>query len=111
MKKDVIFVGTSRNDLRDFGEKVAKEIGTELMAIQMGFEPGDWKPMPSIGSNVKEIRTHQENEYRTIYIAKFTEAIYVLHSFEKKSRKTAKKDIDLAKDRLKAVIASRKKKV
>jgi phage-related protein len=55
--------------------------------------------MNSIGAGVKEIRIHQDNEYRILYIAKFSESIYVLHSFIKKTEKTLKKDIDLAKNR------------
>ncbi|MCZ6804572.1 MAG: type II toxin-antitoxin system RelE/ParE family toxin [Proteobacteria bacterium] len=74
----------------------------------MGREPTDWKPMSNIGSSVREIRTHEGNEYRTIYIAKYEEAIYVLHSFVKKSHKTAKKDIALAKIRLKEANKLRK---
>ena len=80
------------------------------MAVQVGSEPADWKPMNDIGSGVKEIRTHEGNEYRTIYIAKFNEAIYVLHSFIKKTRKTSLKDIRIAKERLKEVKKFREKK-
>ena len=56
--------------------------------------------MSTIGPGVREIRIHVDGEFRVIYIAKFEEAIYVLHAFQKKTQKTSKKDIDIAKTRL-----------
>lgn len=106
--KDIYFVGSSRDDIKGFGKPAARAIGYELHRLEIGREPTDWKPMSNIGSSVREIRTHEGNEYRTIYIAKYEEAIYVLHSFVKKSHKTAKKDIELAKIRLKEVNKLRK---
>ena len=106
--KPLIFVGTTREDIRAFGKKVSVAIGTELLAVHMGSEPTDWKPMSTIGAGVKEIRTHEGKEYRTIYVAKFSKAIYVLHSFVKKSRATPKKDIQIAKDRFNYVSQQRK---
>lgn len=55
--------------------------------------------MSSIGLGVKEIRIHAENEYRVIYVAKFAEAVYVLHAFTKRTQQTSKRDIDLATQR------------
>jgi phage-related protein len=55
--------------------------------------------MTGIGQGVKEIRIHQENEYRVLYVAKFKKAVYVLHSFVKKTQQTSKKDLDIAKKR------------
>ena len=109
--KPLIFVGTSQNDIRGFGKNASISIGTELFAVQMGSEPTDWKPIRTIGVGVREIRTHDGKEYRTIYIAKFSEAIYVLHSFVKKSRTTSKKDIQIAKDRLDYVNRMRNKSI
>lgn len=71
------------------------------MAVQMGMDPIDWKPMPSIGAGVKEIRIHENGEFRVVFVARFPEAVYVLHAFQKKTQKTPKKDIDLARQRLK----------
>lgn len=71
------------------------------MAVQMGMDPIDWKPMPSIGAGVKEIRIHESGEFRVVFVARFPEAVYVLHAFQKKTQKTPKKDIDLARQRLK----------
>jgi phage-related protein len=69
----------------------------------LGFEPSDWKPMSSIGSSIREIRIHKDGEFRVIYVTKLHETVYVLHAFQKKTQKTAKKDIDLAKARLKFI--------
>ena len=73
------------------------------MRLQAGFEPIDWKPMQSIGKGVREIRIHARNEYRVIYVAKIKNTIHILHSFEKKTQKTSKLDIDLAKNRYQAL--------
>ena len=66
--------------------------------------------MTSVGSGVREIRVHADGEFRVIYIAVFDEAVYVLHAFQKKTRKTAKTDIDLAKRRFKELMKARKEK-
>lgn len=100
-EKDLSFCGSSRKDIRAFPDSARKQAGLELYSVQMGDMPSDWKPMSSVGSGVKEIRIHEENEYRVLYIAKFKEAIYVLHAFEKKSYQTPDHEIDLAKRRLK----------
>jgi phage-related protein len=63
--------------------------------------PTDWKPMPSVGQGVNEIRIHTRVEHRVIYVAKFEEAVYVLHAFEKRSRQTRDTDLTLARERLK----------
>jgi phage-related protein len=78
--------------------------GFELRAIQSGFEPSDWKPMQrSIGQGVKEIRIHVLGEWRVIYVAKFRDAVYVLHAFQKKTRRTSLHDVNLARHRYKQI--------
>jgi len=62
--------------------------------------PSDWKPMPSVGPGVHEIRIHTEREHRVFYVARFAEAVYVLHACEKRTRRTRHADIELAKARL-----------
>jgi phage-related protein len=57
--------------------------------------------MPSVGPGVVELRLHDDAEHRVFYVAKFAEAVYVLHAFEKKTQKTAQRDIDIGRDRLK----------
>jgi phage-related protein len=63
--------------------------------------------MPSIGAGVMEIRVHAAGEYRVIYVAKYVEAIYVLHAFEKRSQRTRQGDIELARSRFRLVERSR----
>ena len=75
------FMGSSLDDLRNFPDEARRAAGFELRSIQNGLDPGDWKPMQAIGHGVKEIRIHVLGEWRIIYIAKLREAIYVLHSF------------------------------
>lgn len=86
-----------------------RKAGYELYNIQVGVKPDDWKPMPAIGHGVEEIRIHAENEYRVIYIARFEDAVYVLHCFVKKTQKTLERDIFLAKARLKKLLEARRK--
>jgi phage-related protein len=57
------------------------------------------RPSKSIGKGVREIRIHARNEYRVIYVAKIKNTIHILHAFEKKTQKTSKLDINLAKNR------------
>ena len=101
--KPITWLGTSRDDVKAFPEKVRQILGAELMAIQTGYEPSDWKPMSSIGQGVREIRVQYEGQYRVIYVAKFNESIYVLHVFRKKTRRTSRQDIGLARNRLKLI--------
>lgn len=70
--------------------------------------PTDWKPMPTVGTGVAEIRIRGRLEHRIIYIAKFEEAVYVLHAFRKKSQGTSAADLDLARARLKEVEAQQR---
>ena len=105
--KRVKWVGSSRVDIRAFADAARQDAGTQLRRVQNGLEPTDWKPMPTIGVGVKEIRIHTQTENRVIYVAKFAEAIYVLHVFVKKSEKTDKRDIELAKRRFASLINER----
>ncbi len=99
MSKPLEFVGTSREDLRDFPEEARRDAGVQLWAVQDGLSPTDWKPMTSVGSGAMEIRIRKQGAWRVIYVAKFEAAVYVLHAFEKKEQKTRQADIDLAKKR------------
>ena len=106
--KPLVWLGSSREDVRRFPESVRQEAGFELYQVQRGREPSDWKPIPTVGAGVKEIRLHDRNEYRVLYVAKFSDAVYVLHAFVKKTQRTSKTDIDLAKTRFKQLMTVRR---
>jgi phage-related protein len=109
--KDVRFVGSSLDDLKNFPAGARREAGFELSNVQSGLQPSDWKPMSSVGAGASEIRIKDEaGIFRVIYVAKFEEAVYVLHAFEKKTRKTRKTDIALARARYKSLAEERKQK-
>ena len=94
------FLGDSRNRLREFGVNAKQDAGFQLDKVQRGERPDDYKPMPSIGKGVEEIRIWDESgTYRIIYTARLADVIYVLHAFQKKTQATSKRDIDLAKVR------------
>jgi len=95
--KRVTFHGDSLDRLRDFPDDARREAGHELHQVQMGRDPSDWKPMSAIGTGVREIRIRDaDGAYRVVYIASFADAIHVLHAFEKKTQKTARRDLELA---------------
>ncbi len=103
--KPIEFIGNSLEDLRSFPATAKREAGYQLDQVQHGQEPDDWKPMQSIGQGVQEIRIRDDaGAFRVIYIAKFANAVYVLHCFKKKTQKTSKQDIELAKARYKTLI-------
>jgi len=102
------FLGSSLDDLRAFPETARREAGHQLYLVQSGLDPEDWKPMPSVGSGVREVRIRdQSGAFRVIYLATRPEAVYVLHAFQKKTQATAKRDLDLAETRLKELTQSR----
>lgn len=107
--KSVIWIGDSRKRVQGFPDRARARAGFELWAVQQGYDPSDWKPMSSVGPGVQEIRVHADGEYRVIYIARFDEAIYVLHAFEKKTRRTSRLDLDLARHRFHVLISERKR--
>ncbi|GBE45964.1 hypothetical protein BMS3Bbin11_01057 [bacterium BMS3Bbin11] len=105
MMKRISFVGRSLNDLKRFPENAMREAGFQLDKVQRGVEPTDWKPIKTIGVGVGEIRINDEQGiYRVIYVAKYSDTVFVLRAFKKKSQKTAQKDLDIAKQRLKTVM-------
>jgi phage-related protein len=108
--KDVRFVGSSLDDLKQFPAGARREAGFELSNVQAGLQPSDWKPMSTIGAGAVEIRIKDPaGIYRVIYVARYEEAVYVLHAFEKKTQKTRKADIALARARYKALADQRKR--
>jgi phage-related protein len=106
--KLVKWLGNSHESIRDFPSDPRREAGYQLERVQAGKDPADWKPMPSVGLGVKEIRVREGGAFRVIYVARFSEAVYVLHAFQKKASKTPKPDIELARKRFRELIRERK---
>ena len=105
------FVGSSLDDLKHFPAGARREAGFEFSNVQAGLQPSDWKPMNTVGAGAVEIRIKDAAGIcRVIYVARFEEAIYVLHAFQKKTRKTRKADIEMAKARYKASAEQRRHK-
>ncbi len=106
--KPVSFLGSSLDDLRAFPEGARRESGHQLDQVQRGLDPEDWKPTPSVGSGVREVRIRdQAGAFRVIYLATRPEAIYVLHAFQKKTQATTKRDLELAEARLRELTRSK----
>jgi phage-related protein len=98
--KNIKFFAGAMDDLRAFPVTARKEAGYQLGRVQLGLEPKDWKPMDAVGPGVREIRIREaDGAFRVIYVAKFAEAIYVLHCFQKKTQATSKADLDIAAKR------------
>ncbi len=98
--KSIEFRGSSLDDLRAFPLAARREAGYQLDLVQNGQEPDDWKPMNTVGQGVRELRIRDAaGAFRVIYVAKFADAVYVLHCFQKKTEKTSKADVDLAAKR------------
>jgi phage-related protein len=103
--KPVVFAGDSLKRLREFPEDVRHDAGYQLDKVQRGQTPDDCKSMPSIGKGVEEIRLWGDSgTYRVIYMARLRDAVYVLHAFQKKTEATAKRDVDIARQRLAQVM-------
>jgi phage-related protein len=99
------FRGTSKKDLLAFPEDAVGEAGYQLYQVQTGAEPDDWKAIKTVGQGCYEIRIDEGGDaFRIIYVAKFAQAVFVLHCFQKKTPQTAQRDIDLAKDRYKDLV-------
>lgn len=105
--KPIAWRGSSLIDVRDFPDDARTEAGYQLHLLQQGKQPDDWKPMSTVGGGVYEIRIHTAAEYRVLVVTKFSEALYVLHAFEKKSQKTPNRDLELARRRYHDLIVGR----
>jgi len=98
--KPVRFMGSAKDDLSAFPKPARTRTGHELFMVQVGRDPDDWKPMTSVRPGACEIRVRDPaGAFRVVYVASFEDAIYVLHAFQKKSRKTSRTDLALAKQR------------
>lgn len=104
--KPVLWIGSSKRDLKDMPEEVQSEVGHSLREIQKGKDPGNTKPLKHLGvSGISEIIVNErQGTFRTVYTVEFKDAIAVLHVFQKKSKSgisTPKQEIDLVLQRLK----------
>lgn len=108
-RKPIHWVGSSLDDLKQFPDNIKRELGFDLDLIQQGLLPRDFKAMQNLGSGIMEIRVRDiSGAFRVAYVAKFAEAIYCLHAFQKKTQKTAPKDLEIIKTRYVAVVALHK---
>ncbi|WP_058973408.1 type II toxin-antitoxin system RelE/ParE family toxin [Type-D symbiont of Plautia stali] len=109
-EKDVDWRGTSLDDIKKFPTEVKKDLGFELHKIQNGHNPTHFKAVNRWGAGVIEIKIKgDDGEYRVVYVAKFAEAVYVLHAFQKKTQQTSPKDVSTIVERYKAVVEERSK--
>jgi phage-related protein len=103
--RPIEFRGGALEDLRAFPQAARRAVGFQLDHVQRGREPDDWKPMNSIGPGVKEIRIRDTaGAFRVVYLARFEDAVYVLHCFQKKTQKTRKADLELASRRYRDLV-------
>lgn len=106
MERSLLWVGSSKRDYREFPARVQDGFGFELFLVQTGQHPPSAKPLRGLGSGTLElIENFDGDTYRAVYTVRFSEAVYVLHAFKKKSKrgsKTPQADIELIKRRLKA---------
>ena len=108
-EKPIYWMGTSLKDLMAFPDTVKKEAGYQLHRVQNGLNPENWKPFQTVGVGTKEIRISEDgNAFRVLFVAKFADKIFVLHSFQKKSQKTSSQDIRIAKARYSAILSEEK---
>ena len=103
--KPLDFRGSSLDDLRAFPHTARREAGHQLDLVQNGYDPDDWKPVNTVGHGVKEIRIRDNaGAFRVMFVAKFSDAVYVLHCFQKKTQKTSKPDLDVAAKRYRELL-------
>jgi phage-related protein len=108
--KPLAWLGSALDDLKAFPDDARQRAGFQLYLLQQGRDPTDWKPMTSVGAGVREIRIQTGRAFRILYVAKFADAVYILHAFEKKSQKTAARDLAMAQQRLAALLAQQRRR-
>jgi phage-related protein len=110
-EKEIRWVGSSYTDLLAFPKHPRREAGFQLGRVQAGLDPTDWKPFDEVGAGTREVRiSDAKGIFRVMYVAKFEEAVYVLHCFQKKTQATSKQDKDVAAARYRAVVNTRRGK-
>jgi len=112
--KELVWVGSSKKDLKGFPEEVQDEMGYALHVAQMGGKHISAKPLKGINGVMEIVSDFNTDTYRAVYAVKIKDAIYVLHAFQKKSKSgisTPKQDIDLIKQRLATAEAFKLRKI
>lgn len=108
-EKDIRWIGSAYDDLLAFPDEPRRAAGFQLSKVQAGLEPEDWRAFDEVGAGTREIRIRESSGiYRVMYVAKFEEALYILHCFQKKTQATSKRDKDIAETRYRAVINMRR---
>lgn len=111
-EKPIAWVGSSLSDLKKFPEEAKREAGYDLGLVQNGLDPRDFKPMEEVGKGTYEIRINTDVggnvQHRVFFVAKFPEAVYVLHSFRKTTRETSTRDKKIGKKRYGEMLADRR---
>lgn len=109
-RRPLLWLGSSRKDVRAFPVAARRKVGHELDLLQQGLEPTDWKPFVTIGDGVSELRVRADGAFRVIYVAKFSDGIHVLHAFQKKTQRTSHLDIELARKRFRQLANQRRQR-
>ena len=110
VEKPLAWLGSSLDDVRAFPADARRAAGYQLGRVQQGLMPDDWKPISTVGAGVYEIRIHTKLEHRVFYVAKYEEAIYVIHAFEKRTTQTRDADVALARKRVAEFLRGRGQK-
>jgi phage-related protein len=102
--QDVIWLGNSLEILRNFPAGIRAVLGGDLFRLQVGAVSRNSEPMATVGRGVRELRARDRSgQYRAIYVVRKREGIFILHAFQKKSRKTSKQDIEIARKRFREI--------
>ena len=108
-ERGIRWVGPAYDDLLAFPDESRRHAGFQLGKVQAGLDPDDWKPFEEVGAGTREIRIRESGGiFRGMYVAKFEEAVYVLHCFRKKTQATRKQDKAIAEARYRAVVNARR---
>jgi len=107
--RELEFLGTSLDDLKEFPVEVKKSAGKELRRIQLGEKARHGRSIKVVGAGAFEIKIRdRQGAFRVFYVAKFEDTVYVLHAFQKKSQRTSKKDITIGQRRYENMLELRK---
>ena len=108
-EKEIRWMGSAYSDLLEFPAEARRQAGFQLGRVQAVLDPDDWKPFDGAGAGTREIRIRDASgAFRVMYVAKFEEAVYVLHCFQKHTQATSRHDKSIAAARYRAVVNMRR---